>query len=50
MHNATPEEAEALAEKIKSEINPAEIIVSMVSPVLGVHTGPRALAICGYTE
>ena len=50
LHNATPEEAEALAEKIKSEINPAEIIISIVSPVLGVHTGPRALAICGYTE
>ena len=27
-----------------------EILISMVSPVLGVHTGPRAVAICGYTE
>jgi len=50
LHNAAPKEAETLAEKIKSEINPTEIIISIVSPVLGVHTGPRAVAICGYAE
>ncbi len=50
LHNAALEEAKTLTEKIKSEINPAEIIISVVSPVLGVHTGPRAVAICGYTE
>jgi len=50
LHNAALEEAEVLAEKIKSEINPVEIIISIVSPVLGVHTGPRAVAICGYSE
>jgi DegV family protein with EDD domain len=50
LHNAALEEAKTLTEKIKSEINPAEIIISIVSPVLGVHTGPRAVAICGYTE
>ncbi len=50
LHNAALEEAKTLTEKIKSEISPAEIIISIVSPVLGVHTGPRAVAICGYTE
>ncbi len=50
LHNAALEEAETLAEKIKSDIIPEEIIISIVSPVLGVHTGPRAVAICGYTE
>ena len=50
LHNAALEEAMTLAEKIKSEIDPDEIIISIVSPVLGVHTGPRAVAICGYTE
>lgn len=50
LHNAALEEAKTLTERIKSEINPAEIIISIVSPVLGVHTGPRAVAICGYTE
>jgi DegV family protein with EDD domain len=50
LHNAAPEEAANLAEKIKTKIGPEEIIISIVSPVLGVHTGPRAVAICGYTE
>ncbi len=50
LHNAAPEEAKTLAEKIKAEIDPEEIIISIVSPVLGVHTGPRAVAICGYSE
>ena len=50
LHNAALKEAEVLAEKIKSELDPAEIIISMVSPILGVHTGPRAVAICGYSD
>jgi DegV family protein with EDD domain len=50
LHNAAPEEAQVLAEKIKKELNPGELIISIVSPVLGVHTGPRAIAICGYSE
>ena len=50
LHNAALEEAGQIKEQIKSEYHPEEIILSMVSPVLGVHTGPRAIAICGYTE
>ncbi len=50
LHNAAPEEAKTLADKIRAEIDPEEIIISIVSPVLGVHTGPRAVAICGYSE
>jgi EDD domain protein, DegV family len=50
LHNAALEEAEALAEKIRAEFNPQELIITIVSPVLGVHTGPRALALCGYAE
>jgi len=50
LHNSALEEARVLAEKIKSELDPVEIIISIVSPILGVHTGPRAVAICGYSE
>jgi DegV family protein with EDD domain len=50
LHNAALLEAEALAEKIRQEFNPKELIISIVSPVLGVHTGPKALALCGYAE
>jgi DegV family protein with EDD domain len=50
LHNAALAEAESLAARIRDEFHPAEMIISIVSPVLGVHTGPRALAICGYSE
>jgi DegV family protein with EDD domain len=48
LHNAALEEAQALAERIKQEYDPKEIFISIVSPILGVHTGPRAIALCGY--
>jgi DegV family protein with EDD domain len=47
--NALPE-AQALADRIRKEFNPVEILMNITGPVLGIHTGPRALALCGYTE
>ncbi len=50
LHNNALEEAKALAERIRVEFNPVELIIGIVSPVLGVHTGPKAIALCGYSE
>jgi DegV family protein with EDD domain len=50
LHNAALSEAQALAERVQRDYNPNEMFISIVSPVLGVHTGPRAVALCGYTE
>jgi len=50
LHNNALEEAKALAEKVKTEYSPKELFITIVSPVLGVHTGPRAIALCGYAE
>ena len=50
LHNATLPEAQALAERVRAEYNPQELFIQIVSPVLGVHTGPRAIALCGYAE
>jgi len=50
LHNAAADEAEQLAERINTEYNPAELFISLTSPILGSHTGPRALALCGYRE
>jgi DegV family protein with EDD domain len=50
LHNDALPEAEALAERVRQEYSPAEIFISIVSPVLGVHTGPKAIALCGYSE
>jgi DegV family protein with EDD domain len=50
LHNAALPEAEEVAERVRSEYSPKELFISIVSPVLGVHTGPRAIALCGYSE
>jgi DegV family protein with EDD domain len=50
LHNNAPDEAQELAERVEREYAPKEMFISIVSPVLGVHTGPRAIALCGYAE
>ena len=50
LHNAALPEAEVLAARVRAEYSPAEIFISIVCPSLGVHTGPRAIALCGYSE
>ncbi len=50
LHNDALEEAQQLAERVRREYAPSELFISIVSPVLGVHTGPRAIALCGYAE
>lgn len=49
LHNSALDEAQALAERVKRDYPAAEIFISITSPILGVHTGPRALALCGYS-
>jgi DegV family protein with EDD domain len=50
LHGNAPAEAEALAERVRSALNPTELLVNMTGPVLGVNTGPGALALCGYGD
>ena len=50
MHGHALEEAEALAYRIRTDFNPVELIINMTGPVLGINTGQRALALCGYIE
>ena len=50
LHNDAFAEAQALAERVRTEFSPKELFISIVSPALGVHTGPRAIALCGYAE
>jgi len=37
-------------DQAQREYAPEELFIAIVSPVLGVHTGPRAIALCGYSE
>ncbi len=50
LHNGVEDDARALTERVKIEFNPIELITGIVSPVLGAHTGPGAIALCGYSE
>ena len=50
LHGNALADAKALADRIKKEYDPQELLVNITGPVLGIHTGPRALALCGYTE
>jgi DegV family protein with EDD domain len=50
LHGNALTEAQALADRIKDEFHPLELLVNITGPVLGIHTGPRALALCGYSE
>jgi fatty acid-binding protein DegV len=42
--------AHELAERIRREYNPAELLINMTGPVLGLNTGPGALALYGYAQ
>ena len=50
MHGNAAEEAQVIAERIRQTYAPKELLVNITGPVLGIHTGPRALALCGYAE
>ncbi len=50
LHGGVLEDAQALAERIREEFNPKELLINITGPVLGINTGPEALALAGYTE
>ncbi|MCB9452763.1 MAG: DegV family protein [Anaerolineaceae bacterium] len=47
MHSGTLDLAHEIAERIRQEYHPVETVIAVTSPVMGVHTGPGALALCG---
>jgi DegV family protein with EDD domain len=50
LHGNVQEQAQALAERIRVEFAPVELLINITGPVLGINTGPGALALCGYAE
>ena len=50
MHCGALEDARALAERIREEYSPVELMIRFAAPVLGVHAGPCAVGLCGYWE
>ncbi len=49
-HSDCLDDANLLAELIKEEMNPEQIHISDIGPVVGAHTGPGALALCYLAE
>lgn len=48
LHSAAPEDAARVAEQYQALYNPQEFMVSQVTPIIGVHVGPRALGVISY--
>ena len=49
-HTNIPEGAEVLAERVRSALAPADLVVREFTQVMGVHTGPGLLGFAFYTE
>jgi DegV family protein with EDD domain len=50
LHGGAADEAAEIVERVRREQDPGELILTTTTPVLGVHTGPRAVALCGYAD
>jgi fatty acid-binding protein DegV len=50
LHGNASSEAVQLAERIEVEHHPIELFINLTGPVLGINTGPGALALCGYAD
>lgn len=50
LHGDALGEARQLADRIVKEFSPLELFIQLTGPVLGINTGPQALALCGYTD
>lgn len=47
-HSDSIDDANILADMIRSNLNPKEIIISDIGAVIGAHTGPGALVVCYF--
>jgi len=45
MHAQAPDEANEIAEKLRTELPGQEVVIGQIGCVLGTHTGPRALGV-----
>lgn len=48
LHGDAEAQARDIADRIKQDIQPQELLFNITGPVLGVNTGPGAIALCGY--
>lgn len=49
-HTNAPEQAAALADRVRSTLEPVELFLTELTQVMGVHTGPGLLGFAFYNE
>ncbi|MBE2222572.1 MAG: DegV family protein [Anaerolineae bacterium] len=47
---SSPQEAQSVADELQKRLQPTELYIVDMSPVIGTHTGPGALGIAWYAE
>ena len=50
IHGNALDTAKKLADRLREELKPVELLITSTGPVLGIHTGPGTVAISGYFE
>ncbi len=50
LHGNSPQEAEQLEQEVITRYNPAEVLRSEITPVIGTYTGPGTLGLAFYNE
>lgn len=50
LHGDVPQAAEELLERVRQDYHPVELLTNITCPAIGINTGPRAIALCGYAE
>lgn len=50
LHGDAADTAQEMAEKIRAEYDPLELLVNSTNTAMGIHTGPGAVGLCGYSE
>lgn len=50
MNAVALEEASAIAEEVKRRVNPVELLITELSPVIGTHAGPGTVGVIYYAE
>jgi DegV family protein with EDD domain len=50
MHGDAARDAAEMCERVRRDHHPAELLTNITGPALGINTGPKAIALCGYSE
>jgi DegV family protein with EDD domain len=50
MHGDAEQDAAEMFDRVHREYPQAEVLTNITGPALGINTGPKAIALCGYCE